>query len=187
MFKQPKRLAIATVIVTASTLVVTIPAQQQEVGVESPDENALFSYSGGFVRAKRARTQDSPTTITESVAPTTWKNLTSATLSYTVPTGTTDLFNVAFSAECRLFSGGGDDYLRIRILDNGVPMEPNDNTSPQAFCSADGYATHKGNWVRRVSSGVHTLQVQFWIFDGAPAEVVSAWIDDWTFELVVYD
>jgi hypothetical protein len=106
-----------------------------------------------------------------------------------VPTGTTDLFNVAFSAECRLFAGGGDDYLRIRIVDTvgGVvtPLEPYDGG--QAFCSADGYATHKGNWVKRAAAGPHSLSVQFWIFDGAPVEVVSAWIDDWTFELVVYD
>ena len=45
----------------------------------------------------------------------------------------------------------------------------------------------QGNWVKQVQGGVHTLVVQFWIFDGAPAEAVTAWIDDWTFELVVYD
>jgi hypothetical protein len=113
-------------------------------------------------------------------------NLNGATLTYTIPAGTTDLFNVAFSAECRLSNAvAPNDWVRIRILDNGVPMEPYDGQ--QAFCSADSYATHKGNWVKRAAAGAHTLQVQFWIFDGAPAGVLQASIDDWTFELVVYD
>jgi hypothetical protein len=132
------------------------------------------------------RTQTSSFTFGETA---TWINLPNGILGWAVPSGTTDLFNVAFSAECRLFNGGGDDYLRIRILDvvGGVatPLEPYDGA--QAFCSADGYATYKGNWVKRAGAGSHTFQVQFWIFDGAPAEVLTAWIDDWTFEVVVYD
>jgi hypothetical protein len=42
-------------------------------------------------------------------------------------------------------------------------------------------------WSKRMGAGVHNLQVQFWIFDGAPAEVLTAIMDDWTFELIVYD
>ena len=104
-----------------------------------------------------------------------------------MPAGTTDLFNVSFTAECRLFNGGADDYVRIRIMDTttGVPLEPYDGA--QAFCSADAYATHTGMWSQRVGAGVHNLQVQLWILDGAPAEALTAWIDDWTFEVVVYE
>lgn len=189
MFQERKKVAIATVFVMASTLVISIPAQQPGgEGVEDPEGTAHITYSGGAVRAKRAVTRDTPTTITESVPPTTWKSLSLATITYTVPTGFSELFNVAFSAECRLFSGGGNDYLRIRILDNGAPMEPYDTVSPQSFCSEDSWGTYKGNWVKRVNTpGLHTIQVQFWIFDSGNDENISAWIDDWTFELVVYD
>ena len=185
MFQKPKTIAIASAVVMAGAVVVTMTAQ--EGGLEPPDQTAgFFAYSGGPAKAKRARTQTAATTIGESAG---WVNLPGATLSYTLPAGTTDLFNVAFSAECRLFGGGGDDYVRIRIVDTvgGVStfLEPYD--AGQAFCSADSYATYKGNWVKRVGAGTHTLQVQFWIFDGAPAEVLSARIDDWTFETVVYD
>jgi hypothetical protein len=162
---------------------------EEEIQAQSAEQvnpaAGFFSYAGGPVRAKRARTQTAATSLAESA---TWVSLAGGNLSYTVPSGTTDLFNIAFSTEGRLFRGGGDDYVRILHTINGVlqpPVEPYDGG--QAFFSADGYATHKGNWVRRVGGGTHVLQVQFWIFDGAPAEVLSAWIDDWTFELVVYD
>jgi hypothetical protein len=162
------------------------PAVAQEADQTNQDgisiAAGLFGYSGGAVRAKRARTQTSGTTLGESAG---WVSIPNATLSYTVPSGKTDLFNVTFSAEGRMFNGGYDDYLRIRVLDSGAPMEPYDGG--QAFFSQDTYATHTGNWVKKVSEGNHTLQVQVWIFDGAPAEVLTAWIDDWTFELVVYD
>jgi hypothetical protein len=163
-----------------------VGAEGQQPEVQSGDQvgpaAGLFAWSGGPVRGKRARTQTAATGIPESA---TWVSLPNATLAYAVPTGTTDLFNIAFSAECRLVNGGGDDYVRIRILDNGVPVEPYDGA--QAFCSANAYATHAGHWAKRVTAGNHILQVQFWIFDGAPAEALQAIIDDWTFEVVVYD
>lgn len=159
------------------------PAEAVQAEADIQPQAGFFSYSGGPVRGKRARTQTTATTIRESA---TWVTLPGATLSWRVPAGTTDLFNVAFSAECRLINSVvPNDWVRIRILDNGVPMEPYDGQ--QAFCSANGYATHKGNWVRRVAAGVHTLVVQFWIFDGVPLGALSAVIDDWTFELVVYN
>jgi hypothetical protein len=155
---------------------------QAQRGDQVEPAAGFFMFEGGPVRAKRAITQTAATTIAESA---TWVTLPAANLTYVVPAGVSHLFNIAFSAECRLFNGGGDDYVRIRILDNGVPVEPYDGT--QAFFSANGNATHKGNWVARAAEGAHSLRVQFWIFDGAPAEVLEARIGDWTFELVVYD
>jgi|SoiMethySBSTD1v2_1073268.scaffolds.fasta_scaffold988230_1 hypothetical protein len=188
MLQKTKTVAIATVVLMTSTLVITMPAQQPGE-VESPDANSHILYDGGFVRAKRAVTSTLATTFSESVFPTTWKTLPLASRSYTVPAGATYLFNVSFSAECRLFGGGGDDWVRIRIVDTvggvSTPLQPDDGGV--VFCSADGYAMHKGNWVKNAGAGTHTLQVQFWIFDGAPAEALSARIDDWTLELVVYD
>jgi hypothetical protein len=169
---------------------VPVPAQQEAENAQEPGiepASGYFFYAGGPVRAKRARTQTAAWRLQETRG---WVRLPGAVLQYNVPAGTSDLFNVAFSAECRLFGGGGDDYLRIRIAHvnpAGVVtyLEPYDGA--QAFCDADSYATHKGNWVKRVGGGLHSLYVEFWIFDGAPLEVLSAWIDDWTFELVVYD
>jgi hypothetical protein len=161
-------------------------AQGQEPDAVEPTPQTLLSFSGNAARAKRARTQTTPSTIGETA---TWVNIPSATLTYTVPAGTFDTFNVAFSAEGRLFNGGSDDWVRIRVRDivGSVTsfLQPYDGD--QAFFSANAYATHAGNWIRRAGPGTHTLQVQVWIFDGFPSEVLSARVDDWTFELVVYD
>jgi hypothetical protein len=183
MFSRWRKPTIAIALTTVLGLGGLVPAQEV---VQPPDpggDAGFFSYVGGMAKAKRARTQTAAQVIPETP---TWVNLNGATLSYVVPINTTDLFNVAFSAECRLVgSVPPGDYVRIRVLDNGVPMEPYDGF--QAFCSADGYATHAGNWVRRVGAGNHILQVQFWILDGAPVGVLQAIIDDWTFEVVVYE
>ena len=157
-----------------------------QVGEDVSPQAGLLFFSGGPVRGKRARTQTTPSTINET---STWVSLPNASLPYVVPAGTSDLFNVAFSAEGRLSNGGVDDFVRIRVIDTvgGVsnPLEPYDGD--QRFFHAAGFATYKGNWVRRANAGSHTLQVQVWVVDGAPLEIVSATIDDWTFELVVYD
>jgi hypothetical protein len=150
-----------------------LPGTAKVAAQEPETEAGFFAYAGGPVRAKRARTQTAPSNLAGGAA---YVNLPGATLSYTVPAGTSDLFNVAFSAECTKL-GGSTAY--IRVLDGGVPMEPYDGF--QSFCSSSLPATHKGNWARRVGAGAHTLQVQF----RSPAGGVT--VDDWTFELVVYD
>ena len=121
-----------------------VRAEAQQPEVQSGDQvgppRVSSRVRGGPVRAKTRQNADCGNEIAETAG---WVNLPGATLAYAVPAGTTDLFNVAFSAEGRLFNGGGDDCVRIRILDNGVPMEPYDGA--QAFFSADAYATHAGN------------------------------------------
>ena len=159
-------------VILALTTIMPVRSQEPTTS-EDTSENARFVYSGGAAKAKRAITQTTATTLTLDGV---WVTLPLSTISYIVPTGFTELFNVAFSAECRKTGG---DYLRIRILDGGVAMQPYDGF--QVFCSATTFATHKGNWVRRVGAGVHNLTVQFYQGIG------SATIDDWTFELVVYN
>jgi hypothetical protein len=161
-----------------------VQAQQPETPADPTGDAGYFIQSGGAVKRKLAKTRTTVTVVPETAG---WYSLPLANLAYTVAAGTTDLFNVSFTAECRVNNGGGDDYVRIRIMDTttGVPLEPYDGG--QAFCSADGYATYTGVWSKRLGAGAHNLQVQLWIFDGAPAEAVSAWIDDWTFELIVYE
>lgn len=187
MLRKLRTSPSAIVVLMGSLLVLPVRAQDPQSNQEAATPTAgSFEWKGGPVRGKVARTQTTATKIPESHG---WVTLSGASLKWNVPTTSNDgdLFNVAFSAECRLFNGGADDYLRIRIMDlvTGVALEPFDGE--QAFCNADAYATHKGNWVRRVRPGDHNLVVQFMIFDGAPAEALTAIIDDWTFELVVYD
>lgn len=183
MFRRLVKPTLAIGLTTALGLVGYVVAQDIQNPGDPAGDAGFFAYSGGIAKAKHARTQTAAQVIPETA---TWVNLNGATLGYTVPIGTTDLFNVSLSAECRLVNSvAPGDYVRVRILDNGVPMEPYDGF--QAFCSANDYATHTGTWTRRVAGGAHTLQAQFWILDGAPAGALQAIIDDWTFEVVVYE
>jgi hypothetical protein len=185
MFQRCQTTNTMTTLAVLGLLAIGGAQAQQPVPPPAPEGDAgYFLQAGGAVKRKLAKTQTNPTTFGETAG---WYSLPLANLGYTVAAGDTDLFNVSFTAECRLFNGGADDYVRIRIVDTttGVPLEPYDGG--QAFCSADAYATHTGIWSKRMGPGVHNLQVQFWILDGAPAEVLTAWMDDWTFELIVYE
>jgi hypothetical protein len=185
MLQRWRTLNYATTLAVLSALTMApVPAQETATPGEPSGDAGFFIQSGGAVKRKLAKTQTAASVIPETP---TWVNLAGATLAYTVPAGTSDLFNVSFTAECRLINAVGLDYLRIRILDTttGVPLEPYDGA--QAFCSANGYATHTGMWSKRMSAGVHNLQVQFWILNAPGGGGLSAWIDDWTFELIVYD
>jgi hypothetical protein len=163
-------IAVPMTAVLAFTLMVPVRAQEP-TAEEEP--NTYRTYSGGIARAKRAITETRAWNVNTRRA---WVTLPLSSISYNVPAGTSYLFNVAFSAECAKIGG---DYLRIRILDNGVPVQPYDGF--QVFCSASTYATHKGNWVKQVQPGYHNLVVQFYQTFG------TASIDDWTFEVVVHD
>ena len=162
------------------TLTTMIPARAQVP--ENPSANAgFFVHSGGAAKAKRARTQTFPTNFPVFNG---FRPLPLATLSFVVPANQSELFNVAFSAECSKL-GGGPLNIAVFHTINGVeqpPLEPFDGA--QSFCSVPTPATHSGLWVRRVGAGTHVLQVMF--LNPGPAGSVGV-IDDWTFELVVYD
>lgn len=171
---------------TSEAPLLAFEPQDGAQGAAAVDPQAgTFLFKGGPAIAKVARTSTVATLFGETAG---WVTL-PGSLTWVVPANSTQLFNVAFSAECQVLNGDDEDYMRIRIVDVtaggvGVPMEPYDGF--QAFCSDEGFATHKGNWVRRVQGGVHTLIVQVWLQDNAPADVLTGRIDDTTFELVVY-
>lgn len=189
------KLAGTATVLTGLGLLTLIPVPAQnpsDTGTEADggSEAGYLTLSGGPVRGKRVRTQTAPSAIGETAAGV-WVSLPGANVTWTVPAGTTDLFNVAFASECRMSAtASAGDYVRIRIVDIvggaivGV-FEPYDGD--QIFCSAGPVGTHKGNWARRVGAGTHTIQVQFNVVDVAPLAVVSSGQDDWILELVVYD
>ena len=189
--------AVATAALALGAMTVRAPQAANAASEQSqitPDASevepqaGLFTWVGGAVRGKVARTYTSPSVLSEGA----WRRVSGAAVSRVVAAGTTDLFNVSFSAECQVRSLGNADTARIRIAHfvNGIqiaPMEPYDGD--QRFCSSvNPLATHKGNWARRVGAGTHALYVEILTTDFAPDNgIISTVIDDWTFELVVYD
>jgi len=167
----------------ASAMLLLGPMPAQQTGVSESDvsqKSGYLLFSGGVVKGTAGRTQSSSWALSESPK---WTNLPGAEVNRFVPLGTTDLFHVSFSAECILYGRSQDDFARIQVLDNGVPMEPTDGS--QAFCASP--ATYTGNWVQRVSGGFHKITVQFLIVDNAPFANLGLTVDDWTLKLVVYD
>lgn len=188
--------AVATVALGLGAISVAAPRAQQDAQVAEQEqadarvspEAGLFTSTGGSVRAKIVRTQTAASVLAEGA----WRVLPGSSLTRVVPAGTTDLFNIAFSAECQLRSLGAGDTARIRIAHfvNGAlvaPVEPYDGD--QRFCSATNPpATHKGNWARRFGPGTHVFRVEIFPTDFAPNNgAITAVIDDWTFEIVTYD
>jgi hypothetical protein len=182
------RLRVPLCTATAALVMIALPEFRLSAGAtaivqdQGPAPAFLSTFSGGAVKAKLARTQ---TTLQGFFPSAGFVNVTGATLVRFVTPGDTDLFNVSFSAVCR-HSGAG--ALLIRVLDNfAAAMEPYDGG--QVFCSSTTFtstvATYKGNWVRRSGGAIlgtsHTLQVQVRNTGGLAS------LDDWTFELVVYN
>jgi hypothetical protein len=158
------------------------PMWAQEAGgsVAGPSPEAgNFLFQGGSPWGMLARTQTTPTTIAESPN---WTSLPNASLSWTVPPGQTALFEVFFSAVCAINNRSQQDVVGIRVLENGVEMEPADGS--QHFCSIP--ATYTGQWSKRVSAGAHTVTVQLRVVDLGPQGNISATIDDWTLKLGVH-
>jgi hypothetical protein len=154
-------------------VVALTPVGWTEVSARS----GFYNYTGGVVRRQVGRTQTTQSLLFTTNA---WINVPGAVLSHTVQSLTFDLFKVSFSAECTREPVGAT---RIRVIDTVqgtvVPLEPYDGG--QVFCQAAPASTYSGTWLRRVGAGTHTLQVQ--IFSTAGLTL----IDDWTFDLVVYD
>lgn len=158
-----------------------VPARAQQPEAEPAPAAGFFGYAGGAAKAKRARTQTSPTSFPVNND---FRRLPLANLTFVVPEGQSELFNVAFAAECSKL-GGGPLNIAIFHSINGVaqpPLEPFDGA--QSFCATPPAATHSGLWVRRVGPGTHVLQVM--LMNPGPAGSIGI-IDDWTFELVVYE
>jgi hypothetical protein len=127
------------------------------------------------------KTQTNATTFSTPYM--TWVPLSDSTITYFVPPGGQYVFNAFFSAECAATGGAS---LRIRIVDNGTPLHPNKGVN-QVFCQSSSPATYAGKWVITPPAGnvdggtVHNLTVEVLIGEA------TATLDDWTFEVVVYN
>jgi hypothetical protein len=127
------------------------------------------------------------TGTTQFVSPsTTYVNVPGANVSATVPSGGA-LVHVTFSAECKLIGAGPFDWVEIRVLLNGSPMQPNDLASPTALCGADSYSLNSGQWTRRVSaSGAANVRVQVRVVTNSGNTGEQFWVDDFNLKVEIY-
>ena len=156
------------------------PPAPTEAGVGA---EVVTSHSGGAVKAIRAKVGDTPTTIVEPGG-LGFTALPGASVTYTVPAGTTDTLVVTFNAECRLTSPTPPgDWIEVEVRLNGTPMRPDDI---MAFCADDDWEENMATWVSgRIKGGAHTVAVFWKMTDNLPDDVLSAWFGDWTLTLWV--
>lgn len=184
---QRKTSRISELVRAGVLILVTIGSISAQQSEEIAPTAGSFDYLGGTAKARRAATR---TTAQTFAAIGLWTPLTNGSLTYTI-TQNTDTFSVSFSGKCAKLNGG---QLRIRIQHTnpqGVVNFAEPYDGGQAFCTAAGPATYTGKWIPRgtlvgspgvLTVGTHTLQVQFLNSGGG-----AGTIDDWLFELVVYD
>src|SRR5262245_4406812 len=101
---MPWKIRLLVVAATATLLMIAPPEFRFSTGATAiaPDQGdiapAFLSFTGGAVKAKLVRTETVAQVL--SLPTVGFINVTNATLSRFVTSGTSDLFNVSFSAEC---------------------------------------------------------------------------------------
>jgi hypothetical protein len=150
------------------------------------------SCNGGANVGVRVKISNAPTTT----ASTTLAALPGAVVSFSVPAGATRRFIVSFSGETRLINNNAtmpaDNWIELQVMDNGHPMQPQDNTSPLAFAAGNVYESHAATFCRTVTNTTsaavtHTISVHWKVTDNDALGNLQAWLDDWTLRLDVHN
>jgi hypothetical protein len=143
------------------------------------------TYTGAHVK-----TSNTPTTSTS----TTFVSLAGATYTVSVPANSTRAIIVTFSAETRLTNNNGtspaNNWIELRVRDNGVALQPADDTSPLAFASADLFEGHSITFCKTVTNTTgsaqnHNITVVYKVTDNDGLGNLQAWLDDWTLRVDV--
>jgi hypothetical protein len=96
---------------------------------------------------------------------------------------------VSFSGEIRLINNNsatpGNNWIELQVWDNGQPMQPQDASSPLAFAAGNVYESHAANTT--ASAVTHTITVQWKVTNNDALSDLTAWLDDWTLRLDVYN
>jgi hypothetical protein len=148
------------------------------------------SCGGTTYTGVHVKTSNTPTTSSS----TTFVSLSGATYTVSVPANSTRAIIVTFSAETRLVNNNGttpsDNWIELRVRDNGVALQPADDTSPLAFASSNVYDTHSVTFCKTVTNTTataqnHTIAVVYKITDNDTLGNLQAWLDDWTLRVDV--
>ena len=143
---------------------------------------ALNSYFCGTLYFNKVVTQNAE----RQTASISFTNLNGAVITINVDGETLQpplCVKVTFTAETACSPTPSGDYCYVRALDNGVPMSPN-GAGFQAIDSEHATAQGHGfEWISEIfQTGQHTYRIQ-WRVRETPT---TFFIDDWTFDVQVY-
>ncbi len=148
------------------------------------------SCGGTTYTGVHVKTSNTPSTSSS----TSFVSLSGATYTVSVPANSTRAIIVTFSAEGRLINNNGatpsDNWIEVRVRDNGVALQPADDTSPLAFASADLYDGHSITFCKTVTNTTstaqnHSIAVVYKVTDNDALGNLTAWLDDWTLRVDV--
>ena len=140
----------------------------------APVLTTCLNNLGSYVLTQKAAT---------SMSSTSFVAVPGAAVTFTVPAGKTRCVKVLFTAETACTPSAAVDACYVRVQDNGVNLNP----------SGEGYQTidsekadaqaHAFEWVGRVNEGSHTITIQQKVGNVA----TSFYLDDWTFDVGIYN
>ena len=162
----------AVAILATTTILMPIPAAQAGLSVRTcgPAINSVVTTQNNLTTTSSASFVDLPGAVQN--------------ISVQLSAGTLGCVKVVFTAEAAcLGSAAGGNICFIQALLDDVPMQPQGG-GRQAFISQDVTASaHAYEWVRRVGEGNHVVRIQQRVGD---TNTVFE-IDDWTFDIQIYD
>ena len=172
----PTRSVFAAVAILATTtILMPIPAAQAGLSVRTcgPAINSVVTTQNNLTTTSSASFVDLPGAVQN--------------ISVQLSAGTLGCVKVVFTAEAAcLGSAAGGNICFIQALLDDVPMQPQGG-GRQAFISQVSQdvtaSAHAYEWVRRVGEGNHVVRIQQRVGD---TNTVFE-IDDWTFDIQIYD
>lgn len=170
---------IVTALVATASLAVAQVVQPQRDGNPNPENgsNLKTTVCGPSV-GSTVQTQNRPNTTNEQG----FHPLPGASVPLFVPPGVTRCVKVLFTAETACGASAAPDFCYVQALIDGQPMDP-DGAGFQAIDSEDSTAAaHAFEWVKRVGPGNHQVTLERSVGNAATA----FYIDDWTFDVQVY-
>jgi hypothetical protein len=165
-------------------------ASQQQQQPAAPGEataseevDGRMRCNGGQHRLHRSIISDTPVQWNEATG-----TVGLGTIRYEVPKGR-DTVEVDVNAETRLY-GASDDghWIQLNVYLDGRLTNPNDGVSPTALANdGEGWESNSTTVCQRVGEGKHTVRVEAQLVDFYNSADLEGWLDDWTFELDVYE
>lgn len=139
-------------------------------GIAHSAEAASQTVVGNSIKKVYAAVSADP-----SVGSANYTSLPGAARTISVPAGG-DTIVATFTAECVLLGSlGAGNWVEVQIRDNGQATAP----AATNFCTDRFYGSHALRVAKRLPAGTHDIQVIWRVVDGAPAESLTAYLDDW--------
>lgn len=184
MFKRWMVAAIAASIAVSSFGVAMATSAGPQSAVAGEGEltargEEVLRCDGGKHKEHKTRMSATPVEFNEADG-----TVTVASLTIVVPKGR-DTLEVDFNAETRL-RGSSDEnhWLQLGFYLNGVLMQPNDPISPLALADDNrGWESNMASACERVPAGTYKVEVRAKAVDFNNSANLSAWLDDWVFEV----